>query len=263
MLTGLDYHEEAAVILKRPDWLGGLLQFDQSLHRFIRYSLIGVYTSHTKELSYNPFLWTMSIEMVGSMMVFILCYLWKRLNNPKLLCVGLAVFLTIIVSPFGLFFAGMLLGIYRRQGFFEKLLTQRKHQFLAFAIVLTIFFISILTSGMLLSVVIRLITPLVAFLLVFCFYSQVHFKSFFCNKLSSFLGEISFPLYLVHFQVLISLMSWLVIQDFTTKGTVDQNAMLAIGMFSVSVSLIVASCFRFIERLILKPIDSLVLKVLI
>lgn len=263
MTTGLDYHKEAAVILKRPDWLGIFLNFNESLLGFIRYSLIGVYTSHTKELSYNPVLWTMSIEMAGSMIVFILCYVWKRLNDPEWVCAGLAVILTLIGSSFGLFFAGMLFGAYRRKGLFENLLTQRNHQFLAFAIVFSIIFISIFTSGMLESSVLRLVTPLIAVLLVFCFYSQKHFKSFFCNKLSRFLGEISFPLYLVHFQVLISLMSWLVIQDFTTRGVIDQNTMLVFGGISAFVSLLLAWGFRFIERFILKRIDPLVLKVLI
>jgi len=263
MMTGLDHHKEAAVILQRQDWLGSVLHFEQSVLGLIRYSLIGVYTSHTKELSYNPFLSTMSIEMVGSMMVFILCYLWHRLHKPEWVCALLAMFLTVIGSPLGLFFAGVLIGYIRNEGYFESYLIQRVYQYFAFVLVIIIVMVSIMTSGMIGPVVIKLIHLLVAVLLVLCFYSQKSLKSFFCNKLSSFLGEISFPLYLVHFQVLISLMSWLVIKDFPIKGFIDHNAMLAFGGISVFVSLLLALCFRFMERAILRRIDFIVLKVLI
>jgi len=84
MIFGLDYHKKAAEILHREDWLGNFLQFAPSLYGLFKYSLIDVYTSHITKFSYNPFLWTMSIEMVGSMLVFLLCYIWPRLKRPAI-----------------------------------------------------------------------------------------------------------------------------------------------------------------------------------
>lgn len=263
MVAGLDYHVNASIILQRPDWLGQFLQFNESLIGFLRYSFIGVYISHTRDLSYNPFLWTMSIEIAGSMLVFLLCYLWQRLKRPQWICFGLVVWLTAIGSFFSLFFAGMLLGYLRQQGYFEKLLRQRSHQYLALGFVFGIIGISIATAGMHRSAALLPLMLLVAMVLVFCFYTQKHIKAFFCNQLSHFLGEISFPLYLVHFQVLISLMSWLVIQDYAAKGVVDQVAMLGFACIAVVVSVLFAWCFRLIERLVLKRVDALVLSVLI
>jgi len=263
MIAGLDYHMEASVILQRPDWLGQFLQFNESLIGFLRYSLIGVYIYHTHELSYNPFLWTMSIEMAGSMMVFLLCYLWQRLKKPQWVLFGLVVWLTVIGSFFSLFFAGMLLGYFRQQGYFEKFLHQRSHQYLALGFVAGIVGISIATAGMHRPAALMPLMLLVAIVLVFCFYTQKHIKAFFCNPLSHFLGEISFPLYLVHFQVLISLMSWLVIQDYVAKGKVDQLAVLGFACIAVVASVFAAWCFRLIERLVLKRVDALVLPILI
>lgn len=263
MVVGLDYHMKASAILQRPDWLGQFLLFNESLIGFLRYSLIGVYISHTRELSYNPFLWTMSIEIVGSMLVFLLCYLWQRLKKPQWVCFGLVVWLTAIGSFFSLFFAGMLLGYFRQQGYFEKLLRQRNHQYLALGIVIGIVGILIMTANMYKPAAIKPLMLLVAMMLVFCFYTQKSINAFFCNKLSHFLGEISFPLYLVHFQVLISLMSWLVIQDYAVKGAVDQLAMVGFACISVVVSVFAAWCFRLVERLVLKRVDSLVLPILI
>ncbi|MDI1361131.1 acyltransferase [Methylotenera sp.] len=263
MATGLDFHMKAAEILQRQDWLGQFLQFNQSLLGFLRYSIIGVYISHTRELSYNPFLWTMSVEMIGSMLVFLLCYLWHRLKKPHLLCFLLLVWLAAIGSFFSLFFAGMLMGHYRQQGLFEKLLKQRNYQLLAFAIVVIIIGTSIATAGIHRPAALLPLMLCVAMVLVFCFYTQRHLKAFFSNKFSLFLGEISFPLYLVHFQVLISLMSWLVIQDYTAKGSIDQMAFLGFACLTVVVSMLVAWCFRLIEQQILKRADALVLPILI
>jgi len=263
LLAGFDFHLEASEILNRADWSGKFLQFNESLLGFLRYSLIGVYTSHTPELSYNPFLWTMSVEMIGSMLVFLLCYLWKRLKKPQLVCLLLVMWFTAIGSLFSLFFAGMLMGYYRQQGYFDKLLKQRNHQLLALVAVFLIIGILIATAGMHKSTAFLPLMFLVSMLLVFCFYTQKQLKAFFSNKFSQFLGEISFPLYLVHFQVLISLMSWLIIQDYTAKGFIDQTAFLCFACIAVVVSVIVAWCFRQIERQLLKRADSLVLPMLI
>jgi peptidoglycan/LPS O-acetylase OafA/YrhL len=263
LITGLNYHTEASVILQRTDWLGQFLQFNSSLIGFLRYSLLGVYISHTRQLSYNPFLWTMSIEIVGSMMVFLLCYLWQRLKKPQWVCLALVVFLTVIGSFFALFFFGMLLGYFRQQGCLDKLQHNQRYQFFILAIVFTIIGILITTAGMNKSAAFFPAMMLISMSLVFCLYTQKNIKEFFCNKTSRFLGDISFPLYLIHFQILISLMSWLVIQDFLYRGRVDQVAMVSIAFITVVISVFAAWCFLIIERRILKLANSLVLPILI
>ena len=262
MVTGLDYHVAASAILDRPDWLGQFLQFNASFLKFLRYSLLGVYVAHTREFSYDPFLWTMSVEMAGSMLVFLFCYLWQRLKKPQWVCVGLIIWLTIIGSFFALFFAGILLGFLRQQGYLEKLLRDRKHQIFVLGVVIGIAGALIATSGLNRSGALIPVTLLVSMLLVLCFYTQVQLKAFFCNKLSHFLGDISFPLYLVHFQILISLMSWLVVKDYADKGLIDQNAMLRFSCIAVVVSLFVAWCFRRVEKIVLKRVDATILKIL-
>jgi peptidoglycan/LPS O-acetylase OafA/YrhL len=189
--------------------------------------------------------------------------MWKRLHKPQMLCLFLVIWLSAIGSFFALFFAGMLMGYYRQQGCFEKLLKHRNYQLLAILAVVIIFGISMATSGMHRPAVLLPLMFFVAMVLVFCFYTQCHLKAFFSNKFSHFLGEISFPLYLVHFQVLISLMSWLVIQDYTAKGSIDQIAFLGFACIAVFVSVLLAWCFRFIERKVLKRADSIVLPILI
>jgi peptidoglycan/LPS O-acetylase OafA/YrhL len=202
----------------------------------------------------------MSIEMIGSMLVFLLCYLWPRLKKPHLVCASLIVWLTVLGSFYALFFAGILLGYFRQQGYLKNLLSSKRYQVWASCILIAIVSMLIVTKGVHRPIVLTL--PL-AMLLVFCFYSQGQLKAFFSNKFSHFLGEISFPLYLVHFQVLISLMSWLVVQDYVSKGSIDQVAFLVFACMTVVTSVFVAWCFRLIERKILKCADALVLPILI
>jgi peptidoglycan/LPS O-acetylase OafA/YrhL len=259
MKLGLDFHIQASMILQSQNWLGQFLQFKASFIGLLRYSLIGVYVSHTKQLAYNPVLWTMSIELIGSMAVFLLSYLWMRLKNPHWVCIGITLTLTLLGSFFSLFFAGMLLGYFRQQGVLEKLAESKLHGIFTSFIIVAIGFTLIATNGMHKPTILNL---LLAMMLVFSFYTHKEFKQFFCNKLSLFLGNISFPLYLIHFQVLISLMSWLVVQRYTIKGYLDQNEMLGIAVATVLVSLISGWLFRYLERGFLKYTNSLVLRVL-
>jgi peptidoglycan/LPS O-acetylase OafA/YrhL len=261
MKAGLDFHREAAAILHREEWLDMFLQFPPSLVDCIRYSLINVYVGHTRELSYNPLLWTMSIEMIGSMLVFLFCYLWPRLKSGELVCLALVVALTALGSFFSLFFAGVLFGLWRRRGVFDRLLANERHQYLALLIVaagLILYSLDETTP----SILRKFLVPVLSMALVFCAYTQRHLKAIFTSRPSRFVGEISFPLYLIHFQVLISLMSWLVVRDFAEKGRIDPGSMAAFGAAAVVVAIVAAWCFGVVERRALKFVDSRVLRIL-
>jgi peptidoglycan/LPS O-acetylase OafA/YrhL len=262
MSAGLDFHKQAIPILDREDWLGRFLHFDPTIFGLFRYSLIDVYVAHTTDNAYNPFLWTMSIEMIGSMLVFLFCYIWDRLKNPQLVCLALLIFSICIGSYYSLFFGGVLLGYLRITGYLNKLLLNKTYQVCCALVVLAIIALLMLPSYLNLRAVPIPIRIVISLLLVFCFYTHNGLKAFFCNRLSRFFGEISFPLYLVHFQVLISLMSWMVVQDYSNSGGIDQTHMLVIGCISMTVSIIAASFFRLVEKRGLKFIDSYVLKVL-
>jgi peptidoglycan/LPS O-acetylase OafA/YrhL len=264
MQSGLDFHFEAARLLRCDEWLGEFLNFVPSLIDCLRYSLINVYVAHTREHSYNPLLWTMSIEMVGSMAVFLLCYLWTRLKRPERVCMVAAGGLTLVGSPLGLFFAGVLFGHWRQDGVFERLLANRRHQWTALAIMAVALWVYVVgASPDAQHRQLRwILNPAIAMTLVYCAYTQRPVKKFFASRLSRFLGEISFPLYLVHFQVLISLMSWLVIGDFERKGFVDPQSMMLIGLVCTAAAVIAAVLFGAIERRALAIVNARVARIL-
>jgi peptidoglycan/LPS O-acetylase OafA/YrhL len=264
MKAGFDYHAEAAQILGRQDWLGGFLKFSPSLYECLKYSLIKVYVAHTTGSSYNPFLWTMSIEMVGSMLVFLACYLWPRLKRGELVCIYLIIGLTMLGSFFALFFAGVLFSSWRQRGVFERLLISRTHQYTALVAVAFCTFIYVFAGSLAATheVLHRLMIPVLSMALVFCAYSQRGLKTFFSNGLSRFLGVISFPVYLLQFQVLISLMSWLVVRQYEAKAQLDYASLLSFAAITVAVTIVAAWGFSRVERLALSTIDRHVLRIL-
>ena len=264
MKGGFDYHFQAAQILDRQDWLGSYLQFSPSLYECLKYSLIKVYVAHATASAYNPFLWTMSIEMIGSMLVFLACYLWPRLKRGELVCISLVIGLTLLGSFFSLFFAGVLFSAWRQRGVFERLSASSAHQYTALFVAAFCVAIYVLAGRLQVSheVLHRLMIPTLSIALVFCAYSQRSLKAFFSNGLSRFLGVISFPVYLLQFQVLISLMSWLVVRHYQATARLDQASLIGFAAITVAVTILAAWGFSKIERLALTAIDRHVLRIL-
>jgi peptidoglycan/LPS O-acetylase OafA/YrhL len=252
-----DWHFQASGIIDRPDWLGELIGFDFSVVGLLRYALLGVYTSHTKTTSYNPFLWTMSLEMIGSMLAFLTCYLWPRLNRRKAVLAAAALVLFALNSFFCLFFAGMFLGLLRTESFYSGAVARNAQQWAWLACFAALLLLLVMTSGRTLPLFFDL-GMAIAF--VFVLYAQAGLRSFLRGRLSTWVGDLSFPVYLVQFAVIISFESWMVT---VWHGQRAGTAWLPlIGASSVAVTLLVAWIFRKLERALLSRVDGVVLRVL-
>jgi peptidoglycan/LPS O-acetylase OafA/YrhL len=252
-----DWHAPATLVIHRPEWLGQLIAFDFSVVGLLRYALLGVYVSHSKATSYNPFLWTMSIEMLGSMLVFLMCYAWPRLRSGRTLLVLLAVTLFALDSFLSLFFAGMLLGLLRSHSFFRFRATDRRWQTAVFALFLGLLALLVATNGVALPLFFDLA---VAVALVFVCYAHQGLKGFLQGRLSTWMGDISFPLYLVQFAVIMSLESWLTVRWSSAHAAPEW--LLVIGACSVTAAIGAAWLFRQVERIFLKRADGIVLQAL-
>lgn len=256
-MAGADFHTQASVIADRPDWLGAVIAFPFSLVGLFRYTLLGVYTSHTQGNSYNPFLWTMSLEMIGSMLVFLTCYLWPRLKQPKAAVALVALALLLLNSFLCLFFAGMYLGVLRNEGLYARAGKSGGLQIAILAAFILLILILVVRHGY--------HAPLffdlgLAIAIVFVLYSQQGLKSFLRNGLSTWLGDVSFPIYLVQFAVIISFESWMMMEWNARRA---ETAWLPlIGFAAVVVTVLVASAFRRVERAGLGYLDSWVLRTL-
>ena len=249
---GFAFNSIAAKVVGRPDWLGVFLPFEASAGDVFRYALLKVFTEHTVQNSYNPFLWPMSIELYGSFFVFGILFSIRSLNKPIHVVALTALYLWVLGSFFSLFFVGLCFSLLRAENFFEKIKKSRFTGFAILGLILIVlvdaFFEKIKFNPPQLSI-------LMAGAIVFLVYSNEKLVSFFSNRFSRFLGRISFPLYICQFSVIISYTSWLIIY-FQGQGVLDFKHSLFVIFSSVILTFLVAAVFAKIERIYLEKVDS-------
>ncbi|MBK4734297.1 acyltransferase family protein [Noviherbaspirillum pedocola] len=252
MKVGLTFNIEAAKIIHREDWLGAFIAFSPTLPSVLRYSIYTVYDGGNLKNSYNPFLWTMTIELLGSMLIILYLYVSERLTHPKFVIYGLIFFLIAAKSYYSLFFAGLLLSQYREEGILQRFQSCFIWKISSILILLSCVFI--LAVGLETSFYYLDLRMPVAIALVFCAYTSRAATAFFSSKFSRFLGTLSFPLYLVHFSIIISLTSYLIVE--TAKlGTLRSEHMIYIVSISTLASFIAAIIFRHLEAAGLMLVD--------
>lgn len=252
LVSGSDYHRAASVVLHNEAWLAPMLQVDTSVYRMLKYAFYEVYAAHTAEHSYNPFLWTMSFEMIGSFMVCLFCYAWRSLRQPFIALAFAALALLALDSFYFLFLFGMMLSYARSRGWLASLRARRWVQPLSFVLV-----------PALLALIARRgengfpwpVAMAFCAAIVLSIYVNGWFRSFFACRASLFLGKLSFPLYLTHLWILIFPMSWLVLHPEALGGAANSQTYLAIGLICVALALLCAWVFEFGERAAMRTLD--------
>jgi peptidoglycan/LPS O-acetylase OafA/YrhL len=94
---------------------------------------------------------------------------------------------------------------------------------------------------------------LIASELVFLLYSNRWTMRLLGTPLSRFVGRISFPLYLVHFSIIVSLMSYLVIR-FHDAGALTPWAVATICTITIAASIAAAAVFERVETRTLRGV---------
>lgn len=265
MHLGLAYNIQAAKILHRMDWIGGHIAFEPTFGRLTQYVFSDLFFDHKFHKAFNPFLWTLEVEMVGSLMVFSCVLVLSQVRHPLRLLAVTCALLAVLRAESAVFLVGMLFGALRIQGFFARIQRHRLRILAPVGFLAAIVAISLLHEspytfhGFELSELInqKRVHPLWAILLVFLAYSSSHLVGLFRSRLSQFLGEISFPVYAVQFPVLVSLTSYLVIWSDRAKALDGYRAFL-IGTVSIAVSILLAIPLRGIERKFLRWVNGLI-----
>jgi peptidoglycan/LPS O-acetylase OafA/YrhL len=274
MVSGLDAHRAAASVLQF-DSLAGFLDFRPSLGGLLRYALRDVYFDPPPPLHYVPLLWTMRVELLGSCVVFgvlALSHGWgvrQRLIADAVALLLLAAFVPSLAG----FVVGMLLGEARRHGWLEALRRSRWCWPALLTALLLLLGISAARAAAHHHLAIRYIlraylghsqyavNPLLMYANAFGLFLLVALlpplERFLGGRVSRFLGEISFPLYLVQFAVLITLTSWLIVW-FVDPGHPTRIALYAIAVVSVGASLLLAYGFARVERRALRVANTAV-----
>jgi peptidoglycan/LPS O-acetylase OafA/YrhL len=268
MEFGLTWNLIAAPIIHREDWLGLFLDFEQSIGSVVRYMIEGVYFHHNVDSSYNPFLWTMSIEMFGSMLVFVNLLILSKVREKlqiRILCIEFC-FLWVFGEYSCLFILGMILGKLRTMNFFASLKLFRWNIVFLIAFVGVSFWLMPYHQDTLFSIVDSLSLNqlyhesylfLWAGFVVFMVYSSRHLAWFFATGLSRYLGNISFPLYVIQFNVLVSITSFAILYA-NDAGFLKSHYAFIIPLTSVVITLVLATCIAFIERKFLKAMSRFI-----
>jgi peptidoglycan/LPS O-acetylase OafA/YrhL len=256
MKANLVFSHEAAVLLDRPEWLGKFLPFEPRIAGFLSYALFGVFFQHSTEISYNPFLWSMSVELFGSMFVFFTLFATRAPGQRWAIYALVAPFM-LLFSPFLICFVfGMIFGEMRVAGIFKRMAAHRASNWMAlFAVVSVGLGITIYPMLHLPEVAIAHRLSFAAALFLRAIYSSNWLQGIFDNRLSHFLGELSFPIYLVHFPIIISLESFLVLRLFP-DGLVSRPSAYLIMLTAIAASLLAAYLFRYVERFAIRSSNS-------
>ncbi len=246
MKLDLVHSGAASIIVHSEDWLGKFLNFEPTFRNLMIFALSRVYTQGISEpVVYNNFLWTMPIELVGSILVFLTALLSAFLRNWLRSFVLLALLEIVVAPTMACFTVGMIFSRLGVDGVFERARGSARMQVLSAAVL-------ILTA--LASAVANLhgarperMGVAVATVLIGASFANRAVYGFCQNRISRFLGVLSFPLYLVHFAVIVSLTSSLILLA-EARGMLDLTAALAIGGVSVAAVFGLAFLFTYVER---------------
>jgi peptidoglycan/LPS O-acetylase OafA/YrhL len=244
--SGLTFNHQASPLVNSDDFLGVFLRIDPTLLDVLNYAAFGVFFHHTADASLNPFLGTMQPELLGSIVAFLYLFVdpYIRSKIPVLafgflVCLGGGSFLACF--PFGL-----LCGRFRAQGGFAWLRRQRAAQVLAppVAVAATVLgtWCNRLWPGWLMPSI------LASCVLVFSVYASTALTGFFANALSRRLGRISYPLFLIHFPVIASFTSGMILLAHEHHALTPAT-IWSIILGSAVLSLIAAKLFQPIEKL--------------
>ncbi len=247
---GLNFNVATNAVVNGPgDWLNSL-DFNPSILSMVNFSLFRVYTPIlTLDENYNPFLWTMHIEMAGSLLLFAMLYLLPVIH-PRYAYPALAAPAAIFFlwhPTLSCFFAGAMLARMKS----EARATETRDTGVELAICLTV-------AATVLLVRLSHGAP------NFQYYSQVHvvlavalvylitnssiFSRLLNSRVSLFMGHISFPLFLVQFPVIVSFTSFLVLWAAHNHALTISAAWLIIAV-SIAACLAVAWAFSIVETL--------------
>jgi len=179
---------------QRPSPLDVFATFTPTLKGLFEFSLIGAFVSQSNAENYDPPLWTMFYEFLGSFMVFATVAILRSWRLRTWIIGALFLALAVYAPYFSLFIAGILVAD----------LFQQKERFASCNLAGA----ALCVAGLVLSLLpetwsqLRYVSAPVCMVAGVALFEPV--KRLFENRLGVFLGWISFPLYLVQAAVIYS-----------------------------------------------------------
>lgn len=237
LVLGMMHHQEMATQLGNT-WLTAFFAFPPALGDLIIFPFYDVFFDYDPAHSYNPNFWTMPVEFLGSMIIFLLLL---TTGNARVRWIGYAIVVAACV-----FFRSALFGMSMGLILAELYAMCRKRLawlwwgvFIMMAVAALLIRphenSPLLFDSVAVAIVLSvLLTPLLQKILSL--------------PLSQFLGRISFPLYLVHMPVLCSLGASAYLQLHRMSGWSEEWILHGTALITIAGSILAAVAFVPVER---------------
>lgn len=242
MLAHAMHNVPAAIPANARHWLGVYFNFEPTLAFFLQFNFYGVFFKFNHSANFNPVLWTISHEFAGSMLVYLMIGFFRTEKNKTYLIPIISIVLFFLFNKpiIACFAIGYLLAeLY--VAYSQRLSTATWVSWLATAV----FAVPVICSTFYRTGH-HLYIALLASLLVLSVSFSKPLKYFFSNRLSLFLGKISFPLYLIHMPLVCSYSAYLFLY-LPAQGYGNQATANIIVATTVPLGLIIAKLFYPIE----------------
>lgn len=244
MKLGLLWNLPAAKAAGSEDWLGVFYGFAPSAEGAFNFAAWRVYIDANSATSYNSSLWTMPIEMGGSIMVFAFLLILGHVRSLQF-CGYLVLLATSawFASPLFGMAAGMAVGHYSVTRAHFHLLASPYASAVGWLLLLA----GVMTAALRPASFSPVLLTLCSVAVVYSVLINKGFQELLNRPISRWLGRISFSLYLVHLLVICSFTSWayLAVGEGERLDVADSAAVL---VASVLLSLSAAAVFYPIEK---------------
>lgn len=243
--AGLVYNRQAGELIGNA-WLRDFPTEQKTPLQMFSFALFYVFYKPFIDFSIIPFLWTMRTEAIGSVLVVLFLLCQSLITRKKTVLAVLAGIAISTGTLSGCFFVGMLFGLMRRDGLFNWHSQSRVNTMMAIAAMIVM-----LVPPSYLMLHHRELSPLLMLVASACcmlIYSDVRISRFLSNPLSQWLGRISFPLFLMHYAVIVSFTSWAIVQTSPT-GPASQWVYMGIASASLGIAMVCAVLFVPVEQL--------------
>lgn len=212
---GFMSNNELGTITKGGDWLVGSFTQSGGLFDVIKNMFVDVF--FFKDNKYNPVLWTMTYELLGSLLLFSFLLIIHPIKHKTKLYVALILILFITQNNF---YAAFILGALLNKYIIQKQQTTIPKWLLALCFIIGLFFSSYPICNDITKTIYRFITiPFLinyefyhvvgSFILMFVILHSTILKDILSSRVFSFIGKISFSFYLLHFIILCSFSCYL------------------------------------------------------
>ncbi|MCA7985150.1 acyltransferase family protein [Burkholderia vietnamiensis] len=240
---GLLFNRQAGVLAQSNNWLGAFYAFDSSFGDMLRFALFNVYFSYDGLHTYNPVLWTMAIELAGSVVVLSALALFGSIGRRPFYIVSIGL-CWLLKTPLLAFILGM--GIAELYNRFVHSMSGTNLEKVG-AGVLICFGIGFSYVGRGYYGNPRLLSVAACAIVIGIIWNS-QTRAFFSNGISRALGRISFPIYLTHLLVLCSFSSYIYVR-LIGSGASQTTAVNWTLLASIPVVITAAFAFEPVERL--------------